>query len=203
MKLIPILITLAAFIVLPLTSIRAEEGHDHAEGLIAEYPFAYATSAKQKNGAAYFTLRNMARVADTLTGASSPVAEKTELHTTTITPNEEMQMDVASMKKLDMLYVPEMSTLYFDPIGRHVMLMGLKKQLVTGETFPLTLEFKNADPVTVDVLIVDNNYEVDVEGGEHWLPQEAEHEHDHEEHGHDESHDDHDHGGHDEHEHHH
>lgn len=167
----------------------------HETGIEAEYPFAYATSEKQKNGAVYFTIRNMTRQSDRLLSASTPIASMTELHTITIAPNEEMQMDVTSMKKMDFLDIPEMSSLYFDPLGRHVMLMGLTKPLKSGEMFPLTLTFEKTGPITIDVMVLDNSYEIDVEGGEHWMPREEEHEHeDHEhEHGHEHDHGDHQH----------
>lgn len=186
----------------------------HEPTIHPEYPFAYATSPQQKNGAVYVTLRNMSRQPDTLTGASSPIAAKAELHTTVIKENAEMNMDIASMKKVESFYFPEMSSLYFEPFGRHIMLMGLKKQLVAGETVPLTLTFKTAGNVKMEALIVDNSYEVDVEGGQHWFPKDEPHEHDengehlhghghahghdhgdHEhDHDHEESHDHHDHG---------
>lgn len=120
----------------------------------AEYPFAYATSPQQKNGAAYFTLRHMSPEPDRLTGASSPVAEKAEIHVIEKGFNEETQAETSAMKKMETLDIPTMSALYFEPSGRHIMLLGLTRQLVEGETFPLTLTFEKAGTITIDVLIV-------------------------------------------------
>lgn len=164
--------------------------------LEVEYPFAYPTSEKQKNGAAYFTLRNMTRQADKLLSVSSPIATMVQLHTTTTKPNEEFDMDVASMKMVEAFDVPEMSSLYFDPFGRHIMLMGLTKPLKAGDMFPLTLTFEKIGKVETQVLVVDNSYEIDVEGGEHWMPHEDEHEHEHEDEHEDEHKDEHEHGEH-------
>jgi periplasmic copper chaperone A len=37
--------------------------------------------------------------------------------------------------------------------GPHLMLMGLKKPLIVGERFALTLNFERAGAVTVDVVV--------------------------------------------------
>jgi periplasmic copper chaperone A len=39
------------------------------------------------------------------------------------------------------------------PGGYHLMLMGLKQKLEVGATFPLTLTFAKAPPVTVTVTV--------------------------------------------------
>ena len=44
-------------------------------------------------------------------------------------------------------------TVKLQPGGLHVMLMGLKKPLKVGDTFALTLKFKQAKPQTVTVTV--------------------------------------------------
>ncbi len=39
------------------------------------------------------------------------------------------------------------------PGGYHVMLMGLKSPLKAGDSFPLTLAFEHAQPITVTVKV--------------------------------------------------
>ena len=39
------------------------------------------------------------------------------------------------------------------PGGYHVMLLGLKAPLKQGESFPLTLQFEHAPPLTVTVTV--------------------------------------------------
>jgi copper(I)-binding protein len=39
------------------------------------------------------------------------------------------------------------------PGGYHLMLMGLKAPLRAGDTFPLTLQFEHAPPLTVTVAV--------------------------------------------------
>jgi len=187
------LLTLLALI-LPIAPSMAHEAQ-----ISAEYPFAYPTSASQKNGAAYFTLLHMTREDDRILGVSTPIADKAELHITVGGEDQEVEMETVTMKKVEAIDVPHMSTLYFDPYGRHVMLMGLKKQLIEGEKFPLTLMFEKAGKVETEVLVVSNSMEVDAAGGKHWFPK-AEHNHPHDDtytHDHGsgaDAHDDHDHG---------
>ena len=49
------------------------------------------------------------------------------------------------------LPIPADGTAVLKPGSYHVMLIGLKKPLKEGETFPLTLTFEKAGKITVDV----------------------------------------------------
>jgi copper(I)-binding protein len=49
--------------------------------------------------------------------------------------------------------IPPGQTVTFTPGGTHIMLMGLKKPLAAGQSFPLTLTFTHAAPVTVEVKV--------------------------------------------------
>ena len=117
-----------------------------AAGVSVTRVWARATSASQKNGAAYFTIANPG-ADDTLTGAATPVADMAELHRTSAV-NGVMQMrPVASVK------VPHGQLVTFGPGGLHVMLMGLKQPLKQGDSFPLTLTFAKAGDVTVNAVV--------------------------------------------------
>lgn len=108
--------------------------------------WARATAAQAKNGAAYFTLLNTGP-ADTLTGASTSVADSAELHRTT------EQNGVMQMRPVQSVPVPSGKITTFAPGGLHVMLMGLKQQLKPGDTFPLSLTFQKAGDVTVTATV--------------------------------------------------
>lgn len=136
----------AAFLMLAPASAHAE--------IKAEHPTAYATSPQQKNGAAYMTLKNTEAQADTLTSVSTPVAERAELHTTEMSRSTQTGADIMAMRPIESVAVPENGSVEFEPMGKHVMLMGLQKQLIAGETFPLTLHFEKAGDITVDVSII-------------------------------------------------
>lgn len=98
-------------------------------------------------GAAYFMVQNMGADGDWLVSANSPIAEKAELHT------HVMLGEVMKMQQVASVAVPAGGVAKFAPGGNHVMLFGLKKPLVAGETFPLTLVFEKAGAVDVEVKV--------------------------------------------------
>jgi periplasmic copper chaperone A len=111
-----------------------------------EKPFARATPAGASTGAVYMTISNKSNAADRLTGASSDVAEKLQVH--------EMKMENGVMKMRELpngLAVPADGSVALKPGSYHVMLIGLKKPLKPGETFPLTLNFEKAGNVAITV----------------------------------------------------
>jgi periplasmic copper chaperone A len=98
--------------------------------------WARATPGGARNGASYLTIRSP--TADRLTAAASPVAERVELHLST------MEGGVMRMREVPAIDLPPGETVTLKPGGLHVMLMGLKQPLQPGEIIPLTLEFEKA-----------------------------------------------------------
>jgi hypothetical protein len=130
---------IAAVIGTPIT--RAA---DYTVGpLTIEQPWARASVAA--NGAAYMTISTAGSEADQLVAATSPVADKVELHTHIV------EGDVMRMRPVKAIDVNIGEPAVLKPGGLHVMLIGLKGPLKQGERFPLTLTFEKAGSVTVDV----------------------------------------------------
>jgi len=77
--------------------------------------------------------------AATLVGASTSVADETEVH--------EMKMEdgVMKMRAAPRVVLPAGKTVVFNPGAYHIMLMGLKRQLKPGDSVPLTLKIENAN----------------------------------------------------------
>ena len=98
------------------------------------------------SGAAYMTLDNKTGTADRLTGASSNVAVQVQIHEMSVV-NGVMQM----RELADGLPFPAGGSVALKPGSYHVMLIGLKKPLTVGETFPLTLTFEKAGNISVTV----------------------------------------------------
>ena len=98
--------------------------------------WARATPGGAENGAAYLTLRSP--TADRLTGVSSPVAEKTQLH--------QMTNDggVMRMREVSAIDLPAGQNVTLKPGGLHIMMMGLKHPLQPGQSLPLILTFEKA-----------------------------------------------------------
>jgi periplasmic copper chaperone A len=97
-------------------------------------------------GVAYFTIRNAGK-SDRLLGVSSPVAKRAELHVSAV------KEGVMKMEGLASVEVASGAPVSFEPSGRHVMLVGLKKPLKEGDVFPLTLTFANAGQIRTSVRV--------------------------------------------------
>jgi copper(I)-binding protein len=122
--------------------------HDYSVGeLHIDHPWSRALPPTAPNGAAYFVVHNKGTEGDRLLGASTPLAATVELHT------HVHLGDVMKMQKVDSVGVPANGEARFEPGSNHVMLFGLKQPLVSGERFPLTLEFEKAGKVEVEVAI--------------------------------------------------
>ena len=97
-------------------------------------------------GVAYFTIRNAGK-SDRLLRVSSPVAKSAELHVSAAKDG------IMRMEGLASVEVRSGTPVSFEPSGRHVMLVGLKKPLKEGDEFPLTLTFANAGQIRTSVRV--------------------------------------------------
>jgi periplasmic copper chaperone A len=107
--------------------------------------WAGATPGKAETGAAYLTLESP--IPDRLTGVSTPVAKKAELHTMT------MEGGIMKMRPLDGIDLPAGQPVTLKPGAMHIMLLGLTQPLVAGQSFPLTLSFEKAGTREVTVSV--------------------------------------------------
>jgi copper(I)-binding protein len=117
-----------------------------ADGVTVQEAWARASAGPATTGAAYVTLMG-ADQPDSLVGASTPVAATAEVHETT---NDN---GVMKMRPVGAIPIPPHQTVTLSPGGYHIMMTGLTHKLVAGESFPLTLTFAHAPPVTVQVKV--------------------------------------------------
>jgi periplasmic copper chaperone A len=139
MRLLRIL-TLVAAAIFSATAVLAQTAP-----IAIEHAWARATPGKSDIGAAYLTIRSP--TADRLVAASTPVANKVELHTMSMTGM------VMKMRPLAAINIPADEPVTLAPGGMHIMLIGLKSPLKPGQSFPLTLTFARAGSRTVDVAV--------------------------------------------------
>jgi len=118
-----------------------------AAPIAVQNAWARASAGANGTSAAYLTVVDHGP-ADRLLSASTPVASKVELH--------ETKMDGTVMRMLPVagIDVAPGKPAELKPGGLHIMLMGLTQPLRAGESFPLTLTFAHAPPVTVTVPVV-------------------------------------------------
>jgi hypothetical protein len=99
-------------------------------------------------GAAFMVITNSGSDADLLLGASTDIAERVEL--------DEIRIGSGGMAMVplhDGLPIPAGETVTITPGKYHILLYGLKRDLVAGESFDLTLSFEKAGEATFPVPI--------------------------------------------------
>ena len=112
---------------------------------------AWARPASEgANGAVYFVIENGTSQDDALLSGRTDIASVVELH------ESQMDGDHVSMHHQDEVVLPAGEAVEFSPGGLHIMLVGLTRQLKAGETFDITLVFKQAGEKTVTVSVKDD-----------------------------------------------
>lgn len=129
----------------PLAQHRGDGAHTLGS-LTVEAPWA-RIGREARAGAVYLRIVNAGAEADRLIGASSPVAERVELH------SHKMRDGVMRMRRIDAVPVPAGQAAELKPGGDHVMLIGLVGAPEQGGSFPLTLIFQQAGRIAVPVAV--------------------------------------------------
>ncbi|WP_339651171.1 copper chaperone PCu(A)C [Halopseudomonas pelagia] len=122
--------------------------HEYDAGeLHIEHPWSRAMPPSAPTAAAYFVVHNKGSEADRLLSATSPHADKVELH-------EHVHANgLMKMQEVQDVEIPAGGEVRFEPMGYHVMLLELQQQAKDGERFALTLNFENSGPVEVEVAV--------------------------------------------------
>ena len=130
-----------------LASFAAAAQHYESGDIHAMSPWSRALPPVSKNGATYVTLKNHADTVDRLVGASTPIADRVELH------RHSMEDGVMKMGKVDSVDLEPGEYVTLEPGGYHLMLVGLKAPLKENDQFELILEFEHAVPLEVMVTV--------------------------------------------------
>jgi periplasmic copper chaperone A len=137
----------------------ASFAHEYTEGTVKiEHPRAAPTPAGAKTGAVYMKIVNTGKEPLEIKGMSTPIAEKVEVHSMTMTDGIMRMRPIA----LPITIAPG-ETLKLS-VDRHVMLIGLKQPLVEEEMVPFTLEFANGKSMNVDLYVEAEEGDEDHEG---------------------------------------
>ncbi|MBQ9601951.1 MAG: copper chaperone PCu(A)C [Neisseriaceae bacterium] len=121
-----------------------------AQNIEVKNPQARATVGQIQSGA-FMQLVNTGNKDDALIQAhtDASITEKTELH------NHIMENGLMKMRKVDSIAIKAGQTQELKPGGYHIMFLGLKKDLVAGQTFPVELTFQSGEKQTINVKVVD------------------------------------------------
>lgn len=118
-----------------------------AESIRVDDAWSRPTMPGMSMGVAYFTLTNGTDVDDALIAASTPVAARVEMHETS------MEDGMARMRPLTEIAVPARGRVAVKPGGIHLMLVDLAQPLPDGSHVPMTLEFRNAGKLAVELSV--------------------------------------------------
>lgn len=127
--------------------------------IIVEDAYARAAPPSAPNGAAFMMIRNPLDVPVHLTGVSSDLAARTELHTHIAGDDGVMKM----VHVEEGFTIPANGMLHLKRGAEHVMFMGFNEPLKQGETITITFHAEGMDDIPVDI-VVDHEREP-AEGG--------------------------------------
>ncbi len=134
----------AAFI----AAVSSAAAHDFKAGEIEiGHPWSRPTPPSAPVASGYMTLTNSGTESDRLVEISSPLAERAEIHRSTI------EDGVVSMRPADGLPLEPGATVDFVAEKLHVMFIGPQRQLMEGERFPAILVFEKAGTVEVEFVV--------------------------------------------------
>ncbi len=133
-------------IILAALGCLSQPAFAQSQAITVQNAWARATSPSQKVGGVFLTLTDHGP-ADRLLSATSPMGDMVELHETID------DSGVMKMRPVPALPIASGETVVLKPGGYHLMVMGLKHALAKGSSFPLTLTFEHAGPVTVSVSV--------------------------------------------------
>lgn len=139
-------VLIAGFVAAGVLAGTPAAAHDYGEGdLQARHPWTRATPPGARVAAGYLEIRNSGKEADRVVGASTPAAERVELHVLT------REGDIMKMREVKGFEVPARQRLTLRPGGSHLMIVGLRKPFTKGERIPLTLRFERAGELRIEL----------------------------------------------------
>ncbi|MBM4965143.1 copper chaperone PCu(A)C [Vibrio parahaemolyticus] len=122
--------------------------HDYEVGKIhIDHPWSREAPPNAPVIGGFFQLTNHGDTEDALIAAESPIAGRVEIHTHT---NED---GVMKMIKIDEVRVAAHETVVFKPGSFHLMIFNPTQTLQKGDRFPMTLTFKNAGKIDVEMAV--------------------------------------------------
>lgn len=156
-----LLVTAALVIFLLLLAVglwmRMSDHHHHhhfgnerfeSAGVIVDRPYSFQGHGQVQG--VYFGQLKTIDSEDKLVGATTPIAERVEIH------HMAMQDSVMRMREVANVAITSGGSANFEKgasDGYHLMLFKPSAQVKVGDTFPMTLVFENAGPVVIKVLM--------------------------------------------------
>jgi len=160
-KLITLLFASSALIALVFANVAM--AHEYSHGNIdIDHPWSRPTPPGTPMGVGYLVIRNHGDKEVMLVGASTPRANHVSIHETL------MKDGVMRMQPVkNGLAVPAGGVVELEPHSYHLMLEQLVAPLKEGELIPLTLEFKGAEAIDVELSVQSLDADMDMPDMDH------------------------------------
>lgn len=143
--LIATLLSFAAASVVHLVSSRAE-AHEYTVGaLTIEHPTILPAPANRSVTAGYLAIVNNGDVEDRLLSATSPDAERIEIHQTSTAAD----LSVHMVEARDGIPIYPRGRTVLESGGFHLMVIGLRRAVREGDSISITLRFERAGEIAV------------------------------------------------------
>lgn len=125
------------------------QAHEHKQGpLTVVHPWSRATAPSQQAGGVFLRIENASDQPDRLIGIETDMADTASLHKMV------RDGDVVKMRPVEGgVEVPANGHVVLAPGGQHVMLIGLREQLIRETTIPLTLIFERAGRFEIEAVV--------------------------------------------------
>jgi copper(I)-binding protein len=120
-------------------------GQDPAAPIVVVEPWIKEPLPSRAITAGFLKLENRGSGEEVLLGIERADAAAVEMH------EMSHEGDMMKMRKMARWTIPGQGSLTLAPGGRHLMFLGLRRQLVEGDTVQLTLHFKRAGDHTLSV----------------------------------------------------
>ena len=137
---------LTGFVLIFSSDAFAESSDNQNSSVQASDSYVRTVPPGQKNTGVFMTLTNVTASAKSIVNAKSSAAEIVELHTHI---NEDGMMRMRQIEKID---IPAKGMTILKPGGLHVMLIGLKQEIVEGKPVGITLEYENGETQEIQAI---------------------------------------------------
>ncbi len=117
-------------------------------GIEIGQPWARAGLRVRLQAGGFFVVTNKGALPDRLVAASSPLAEKVEIHAIKV-----VGADIEMCPRPEGLLIEAGSMLTLKPRGYHLLLSGVTTALVVGTRLPVTLTFEKAGRIDVELIV--------------------------------------------------
>jgi copper(I)-binding protein len=135
-------LAVVALLLVPLQALA----HNYEKGDIqVRHPWSRATPPGAKLAVAYLEIRNTGKQPDRLLSASTPAAQRVEMHVT------ERDGEVMRMRQVTSFALPARERFELRPGGAHLMLVDIVRPLKKGERFAMQLVFERAGELEVEL----------------------------------------------------